>query len=871
MILGNPGCGKTVLAASVTEELLYEEDNNDRPKTTCYFFFKYSDHRSSSIEAAFRSTLAQILHRHRDDDNLLDKLLFARIDPAGSSGQSIASLKELLGLLRVCSTDFGQLSLILDGIDESDEPDSVCTKLKDLVTTSPVKLICFSRPNVNCLQKWTPEAQLISFDRLVTNSDIRFYLTHQLEALQDDGMLSGTDSTSLQHLANMLVHGADGMFLWAKLMIKYLSSPALTPSSRLNIINSVRFPEGLNVMYDRIFTLISNSRKPELDLARRILIWLDFSVSVEGGLTQRILQSAVTDFDEQHDVSGSDFISVVVSVCGGLVEFTPQARFQFAHQTVKEYMQERAWSRIGLDASLIPGEAAAAAEMASVCVQYLLVHAPQQAPHKSAESWSYYKIAEFQLSFQGYAVRHWGYHLSKAAPDCLSQARQDSCEVQIAAKLLETLNHFVGAPLALGYWIEGIYKSHTPVPDILSDIEHFASSQILKGQMQQVLGGWGKISQRLLDLAKGVHELDRDWGAKLSITPSLIWDDASIFLGGSIPSKIREAFGVPAISILAPEAPRDNCDIAVPCLCTISSTAGDGTAVGVLSIFPSPQFGKFWKTMDSATAYYNAERFTSGWIAKYNIYSTTSKEKMTVLEILIPDTEILLLLRQSFRQNASESSLSQQDDDNFVTSFPLAIGPDCLTFCVLRTVYNIQQIDPSHPGLLRSFVLPLEFLDHFNSKWTAQLATFELKQATAVPRMLSICWRDWYKYSLYFSPGGKYIGFADYQKPMTTHLAVFEVLSCTDFSIHLVQWMNAWLNIPRVQQMVFHPAETLVAILSNNKVWIWDFLKGQLLTDIKDSYNLDINTNATIEGSTTELMPTQFDTCITDFKRIETG
>ncbi|KAI0187202.1 hypothetical protein EV127DRAFT_499283 [Xylaria flabelliformis] len=435
---GNPGCGKTVLAASVIEEFLDEEYENDQPTTTCYFFFKYGDYRNSSIEAAYRSILAQILHRNRHDNDLLDKFAFARIDPEGSSGQPIACLKELLGLMRICSAFFGQLSLILDGIDESDEPDSVCSKLRDLVTTASIKLICFSRGNVNRLHNWTPQTQIVSFDRLVTNSDIRLYLTHQLEALQDDGMLPMTTSASLELLVDTLVHGADGMFLWVKLMMKYLGSPALTLRSRLDTINSVRFPEGLNVMYDRIFTLISTSRKPELDLARRVLIWLHHSVSTDGGLTQRILQSAVTDYNEQYDVLGSDFAPAVVSVCGGLVEFTPQARFQLAHLTVKEYMQERAWSRVGLPVSFIPGEAAAAVELAAVCIQYLLVHGDRQTPQRFARSSSYDKIPDFQGSFQSYAVRHWTYHLSKATPSFLSQAIQDPGEAEAAAKLIES-------------------------------------------------------------------------------------------------------------------------------------------------------------------------------------------------------------------------------------------------------------------------------------------------------------------------------------------------------------------------------------------------------------------------------------------------
>jgi hypothetical protein len=93
---------------------------------------------------------------------------------------------ELLDLMRVCSSEPGQISLVLEGIDESSEPDLLSRKLKDLVTTAPVKLICFSRPNVNCLQNQVAHAHRVSFNREATRSDIKLYLIHHLETLLDE-------------------------------------------------------------------------------------------------------------------------------------------------------------------------------------------------------------------------------------------------------------------------------------------------------------------------------------------------------------------------------------------------------------------------------------------------------------------------------------------------------------------------------------------------------------------------------------------------------------------------------------------------------------------------------------------------------------
>ncbi|KAK0627294.1 hypothetical protein B0T14DRAFT_134439 [Immersiella caudata] len=275
---GNPGCGKTVLASSVVGKTI--DDGEQGPGTVCYFFFKYNDPKYSTIEAAYRSILAQILHQNRHDVDLLDKFMLSGSDDLtpSASGQQTATPKELADLVRLCTNSLGQITLILDAIDESDEPDMVARWLKDLADTTPVKLVCFSRPSVNDLQALVPPTRQVKFDRSHIKADIKIFLLDSLQDLVDEGKLTQSVG-NIDTLADILVYGADGMFLWAKLMVKYLNSPALTPTSRLRTIHSVRFPEGLDAMYDRIALLISQLHAAERDLARRVLVWLHYADS----------------------------------------------------------------------------------------------------------------------------------------------------------------------------------------------------------------------------------------------------------------------------------------------------------------------------------------------------------------------------------------------------------------------------------------------------------------------------------------------------------------------------------------------------------------------------------------------------------------
>jgi hypothetical protein len=67
-----------------------------------------------------------------------------------------------------------------------------------------------------------------------------------------------------------MVRGADGMFFWAKLMIIYLNSPVLTPSSRRRTIKEIMMPEDLDAMYGpnrRLFEIRTPPRQPDHDVA----------------------------------------------------------------------------------------------------------------------------------------------------------------------------------------------------------------------------------------------------------------------------------------------------------------------------------------------------------------------------------------------------------------------------------------------------------------------------------------------------------------------------------------------------------------------------------------------------------------------------
>ena len=89
----------------------------------------------------------------------------------------------------------------------------------------------------------------------------------------------------------------------------------------------------------------------------------------------------------------------------------------------------------------------------------------------------------------------------------------------------------------------------------------------------------------------------------------------------------------------------------------------------------------------------------------------------------------------------------------------MAIGHDCCTFAILRTVYHIRPGDSTSNYVLRRSLLPLECLEHFNAKWGAELDIFDPEDFGFLPDRFRLSFRDWHFYTTSFSPDGKYLAF----------------------------------------------------------------------------------------------------------------
>ncbi|KAJ0161901.1 hypothetical protein CTA2_5419 [Colletotrichum tanaceti] len=862
---GNPGWGKTVLAASVTEELLSEAIQGARPSDAAeigYFFFRYDAPGNTTMEAAYRSILTQALHRNLQDLDLMDKFLFARYGP-GSTGQASASSAELACLIRICAEHFGHLRVVLDGLDEAADSEGIAARLKALVCTSPISVVCFSRVNVRGLQSMVPSTRTIALDRASTTPGIELYLRNQLEAMRDEGLIAVDDP---EPLVGRLVRGADGMFLWAKLMVNFLSSPALTPKARIDTVSNVILPEGLDSMYRRILDLIATSGGPQTDLARRVLVWLTCSTFSESGVDLDQLRAFVSSDPDYREFTDPLFMSTVVAVCGGLLEThevheswdrdESTVKFQFVHLSVRTFFSEIQERQEDYYRSLVPTKKAANEEILRRCLREIRANTPTEVPSRAAGAWS--GVFGFSLqrhaSFAAYSVKNWTAHLQEIMYLGLAQGTSSSSSSSpiLNDDTLRDLAGLLGNPLGIGAWIEALYWVQADSSSFLSPLRY--SAQTLGGRregdvMMNSSPELREVAGALLALVAELEAVEREWHQKLLRSPSLLWDDVLTFPSGGILSALRDPNSRLSVTFLEPKPSTDD-DLetqpAATCLSTISETSTDGSLIGVLSIWPPRSFARFTACIDPTSAYVDVERYADGWMARYEVFAASSRRPLGRIRLRLGASDMVTLFRQSFRQDVSQREWVQEKK-YFETSFPMAIGPACKTFTVLRDVYHVQlgrdniNTDPttandadnsaSAPASasVRSCSLPLDFLAHNEALWSlglGALETYSLPTDTQPGASLLI--RDWYTYSVSISPDERLLSFADYRRPCLTTVAIFrlhEARGSNDagdnvISAKLVNYTKGRIS-PTISCQIFHPRRPLFAFVAESKVWTW--------------------------------------------------
>ncbi|TGJ87577.1 hypothetical protein E0Z10_g1236 [Xylaria hypoxylon] len=286
---GKPGMGKTFLSVRIIDDLRTTvpptEPGEERPNVVYFHYSQVDRYKDSSSIASFRAISEQLIHAHRGDQLTLDSL--AMIQSEQGSGQHVASTTDVRAVVNILLRQHPTF-IVIDGVDECNNPEALLEAVRDVCIDHDCRVILLGRPNTPIPRQWkvyTSENNwMVEIDSSSVSKDIACYLQDNLSHLIAEGVL-GSGVKKLEHLLQLtemnlistLANAAEGIFLWVKVLLNLLQSPALSTAARLGILQKPTKLVSLDALYRRILDTLESSSVDEQELAQKVFQWLLFS------------------------------------------------------------------------------------------------------------------------------------------------------------------------------------------------------------------------------------------------------------------------------------------------------------------------------------------------------------------------------------------------------------------------------------------------------------------------------------------------------------------------------------------------------------------------------------------------------------------
>jgi hypothetical protein len=560
-----------------------------------YFFFNQRTPMKSLKDNAYRSIIAQIFQKASGNETFLNALTYTMQGQA----QLMASTNILKDIIRIAANCIKNIFIVLDGVDECENADQFISEFLGLLHNTTVKILIFSRPNINHLRQ-VKEHCRISITQALNRSDLDLYCSTGVSQMISKKLLP-LDIPDVAELADLLATGADGMFLWAKLMFSYLESPALAPPHRapgvrLQAIRQFRYPDNLDRMYCRILQLIWSFESYGRELARQVFLWLLFPKSYIGaGQLHDVLDSSYDHKSEPdstvskrqviHEVFAA-FDNDIIVVCSSLVELVENSKtlgpyYRFIHQSAIDFLLTRIQSPMleGVETAALRYfsicKPEAEIELTEACLDYLKFRVPAGPLSGSILQTPNRLEVEQAFPFLPYASRYWSSHLKSSSFICKHHEYSGNLE-----KMMRSLTKFLSLKVTLMSWVESAY--------LFGDGVHWHRGNIVgwvewatEHNFERIYDS-PSLPREISSFMDDLVNMDELWGITLRSTPEQIWQDITAFT----PIRFFLQTSATTVEQLVPENPQLQA-LSKVCLCTISSDKASEKELGVLGIWPS--------------------------------------------------------------------------------------------------------------------------------------------------------------------------------------------------------------------------------------------------------------------------------------------
>jgi hypothetical protein len=353
LLSGGPGTGKSVMTRFLAEAVLSGSDQTGFAPgyQGVSFFCSYLDILQTGEETVLRSLLHQLLQLNPH----AEALIRTRLQVRSSSGLSWSLDRERLwdALLDVLAMDsMGRTLIAIDALEELgpavavsilDGMWKIMTYLAERRPSHRVRVFASSRHNPT-YSSTVPSLSVLRVPLDKVSDGIRIFLWDAVQKLAatDAGFNASTDADTRQQIVNAISKGANGMFLWARIVWDDFQRGLLWNSSivRPKLAKISTGPSDIAAVYDKLMDQIDPSVQdavwsilPVLSVAARPMK-LDELATVLGvsRADRRIVRS--TDLDRIQNLDG-----VIAENLPDIITFHDDHTVSFSHLSFQEYLR----------------------------------------------------------------------------------------------------------------------------------------------------------------------------------------------------------------------------------------------------------------------------------------------------------------------------------------------------------------------------------------------------------------------------------------------------------------------------------------------------------------------------------------------------